>query len=142
MNDSKRPPFLLTWSPLRTAIADASAVDVRQIAEQWVLDRFASTILALDIKLRELFKKKHPIRCWKYELKGKVLRLVIRFSMFLFSAGFCSKRGRGEDCLLLHKRLNTADFLVIVEVCITSKKVLGTLIDLGPGLATCECHLL
>ena len=122
INDSKSPPFLLGWSPLRTAVPDAGTVDLMQIAKQWILDRLASTILALDTKLRELFAKKHPARCWQYHLKGINLRLVIHCNMYLFSVAFCWKRGRGEDCLLLHKRLNAADFSVIIEVYLTSKK--------------------
>jgi hypothetical protein len=79
-DDSKKPSFLLPWSPLREAITDASAVDLTQTAKQWVLDRLASAILALDIKADELFKKKHPLRCSQYLLKGKIVRLIAHCS--------------------------------------------------------------
>lgn len=79
-DESKKPSFLLPWSPLREAITDASAVDLTQTAKQWVLDRLACATLALDIKADELIKKKHPLRCSQYLLKGKIVRLIAHCS--------------------------------------------------------------
>jgi len=79
-NGLKTPSVLLPWSPLREAINDASAVDLTQMAMQWVLGRLASAMLALETKADELFKKKHPLRCPQYLSKGKVVRFIANCS--------------------------------------------------------------
>lgn len=75
-NDLKKPFVLLPWSPLRETAADARAVDLAQMAKQWVLNRFASAILLLDTSAREFFKQEYPLRCVKYLVKGDAVRLV------------------------------------------------------------------
>lgn len=125
-NDPKKPSILLPWSPLHKTIVDASAVDVTQIAKQWVLNRLASAILALDMKADELFKKKHPLRCSQYLLKGKVVRLIAHCSRSSSFVEFCSKKRRGENCPQLHERLRTVDCSCIIEVW-------------RPGTVLCTC---
>lgn len=82
-DDSKMPSVLLPRSPFRKAITDASAVDVTQVAKRWLLNRLAIAILALDIKVDELFKKKYPLRCLQYFVKRRVMKLVICYNRFL-----------------------------------------------------------
>lgn len=69
-HDLEKPLVLLPWSPMKETITDISAVDLAQIALQWVLDRLASTVLLLDSKSWELFKQKYPQPCSQYLLKG------------------------------------------------------------------------
>lgn len=75
--DPEKPFVLLPWSPLSETITDASAVDLAQMATQWVLNRLASAVLLLDSKSWDLFKQKYPRRCLQYLSKGDVVWLNI-----------------------------------------------------------------
>jgi hypothetical protein len=63
---------LLPWSPLREISTDIVARDYPQLAKTWLLDKMASTMLALDKKARELWKMEWPVRCALFLTKGRI----------------------------------------------------------------------
>lgn len=71
-NDLEKPFVVLPWSPLNEKITEVSAVDLTQTATQWVLNGLASTVLSLESVSWDLFKQKHPRRCFQYLSKGKL----------------------------------------------------------------------
>ena len=73
----EKPYVLLPWSPLFETINDISAVNLTQIATQWILDGLASTIIFLDSISWTLLKQKYRQPCPQYLLKGNVVWQVI-----------------------------------------------------------------
>ena len=55
--------ILLPWSPLARNKVHVNKADLVQTTKSWVFDSFASSILALDTKARQLWITKWPERC-------------------------------------------------------------------------------
>ena len=62
-SDVKSQPILLPWSPLARNKVHVNKTDLVQTTKSWVFDNFASSILALDTKARQLWITKWPERC-------------------------------------------------------------------------------
>lgn len=105
-DDHEKPFILLPWSPLNKTISDVSAVNLAQIATQWVLNTLASTILLLDSRSWELFKLKYPQPCSQYLLKGDVFLgwLSLKANPYIFQ-GFAKKRERART---VFRRMNAS----------------------------------
>ena len=79
-NNPQEPYVLLPWSPLRQTLSRSHTVDFPRMAKQWVLDQMASAILALDIKARNLWRLKWPVRCVQFLVKGSPAKNPLSFS--------------------------------------------------------------
>ena len=85
---------LLPWSPLKESISKSSAMDITSAAKRWAFDKLASTVLALDSRVKVLWNSRWRVRCQNY-----------------LTVGTC----RQHNCQKLHERLSNDDCSQILE---------------------------
>lgn len=94
LGDTNERYVLLPWSPLKENITKFSATDVASAAKKWIFDKVASTVLALDSRVKVLWNSRWRVRCQNY-----------------LTIGVC----RQHNCQKLHERLSHDDCSRIIE---------------------------
>lgn len=90
--------LVLPWSPLRGTLTSINIADAPKVAKKWFLDGLVSTILAMDIAARELWKSKWPTRCAHF-----------------LTIGTCPRQRDREPCHWLHQPVSKQDCSQIIE---------------------------
>lgn len=85
---------LLPWSPFYGTLNDLSITKIRQVAIKWILDKLASTMLAVHSRARTLWNSKWRVRC-----------------LHFLTTGTCKQR----NCQRLHRNLSQDDCARILE---------------------------
>ena len=75
--DVQSRPFLLPWSPLVKNRVQDGDLDLQQVVKSWILDGIASSVLALDSRVRKLWNLKWPERCVFFLTRSTILLLLI-----------------------------------------------------------------
>ena len=92
-SDAQDRYLLLPWSPLDRSMTDIRILDALELAKRFILDKLASAILALDAKVRDLWKEKWPESCVQF-----------------MTIGFCPRKRNGEDCQWPHQLVSADNY--------------------------------